>query len=187
MDKGLLPCERTSHRRKIAVDDIIRYQRRRKAEQLAALEAIAVDPFEDDLSTSATEGLARRSVRNTGPVRRPANIRGNSRAVPVCHAMTSRAPPLRVTTAHRFAESRSGTSSISTSSARAEDPYSRCHSTRSRSGASDPRMSATRRPHSALPVSGGAGRARSRTNGSPVSQPWSRQYRTPTVARPTGR
>ena len=37
-------------------------------------------------------------------------------------------------------------------------------------------MSATRCLDSALPVSAGAGRARSRTNGSPVSQPWSRQY-----------
>ena len=37
-------------------------------------------------------------------------------------------------------------------------------------------MSATRCLDSALLVSGGAGRARSRTNGSAVSQPWSRQY-----------
>ncbi len=55
-------------------------------------------------STSATEGRALWSVRNTGPVLRPAG----SRAVPVCHTITSRAPPFRVTTARRFAVSRAG-------------------------------------------------------------------------------
>lgn len=51
-----------------------------------------------------------------------------------------------------------------------------CHNTRSRSGASDPRISATRSLVSALLVSGGAGLARNRTSGSPISHVCSRQY-----------
>ncbi|MGV9667403.1 hypothetical protein [Nocardia niigatensis] len=51
-----------------------------------------------------------------------------------------------------------------------------CHNTRSRSGASEPKISATRSRLNALLVSGGAGRARNRTSGSPASQPCSRQY-----------
>ena len=51
-----------------------------------------------------------------------------------------------------------------------------CHNTRSRSAASEPRISATRSLLSALLMSGGAGRARRRTNGSPANQPCARQY-----------
>lgn len=53
IDTGALPCDRTGHRRKIAVEDVMRYRQRRKEEQFAALQAIAVDPFEDDDTEAA--------------------------------------------------------------------------------------------------------------------------------------
>lgn len=56
-----------------------------------------------------------------------------------------------------------------------------CHKTRSRSGASGPRICPPRSRLTALLTSGGAGRARSRTNGSPANQPAPANTRTPTT------
>lgn len=132
-------------------------------------------PVVGSTSTNATEGWAARSVTNSGPRRRPASRRGSNRAVRVCQTITSRAPPLRVTTARELAVSRSVT-------------FSDCDRL--------PRPSSSliqRRPQH--PISQGCGRgedqldlgrvnartrfagierARSRTSGSPTSQPWSR-------------
>src|SRR5436305_521429 len=71
---------------------------------------------------------------------------------------------------------RSVTSSDKASSARAALSYINVHNTRSRKGAAVARISSIWGRVRARMRSVGIGRVRNRTSGSPVSQPWSRQY-----------
>lgn len=48
IDLGEIPGQRTSHRRQVALRDVLDYRERRKAQQYAALDATSSDQFDED-------------------------------------------------------------------------------------------------------------------------------------------
>lgn len=63
IDAGELPADRTGHRRKIAIEDLMAYRKKRRQEQYRILASIAVDPFgDDDVPTAEELKAARREV-----------------------------------------------------------------------------------------------------------------------------
>lgn len=58
LESGQLPYERTTHRRMVALEDVLAYRRQRKERQLAALAAIAADLDDEPGGVDVNELLA---------------------------------------------------------------------------------------------------------------------------------
>ena len=58
IESGELPCERTSNRRMVALEDVLAYQKARRERQLAALAATAAD-MDDELDDEQVQKLLR--------------------------------------------------------------------------------------------------------------------------------
>lgn len=64
IDSNDIPGQRTSHRRQVALRDVLAYRDRRKAEQYAALDATSAELFDEDDPVAVRAGLkqARRVI-----------------------------------------------------------------------------------------------------------------------------
>jgi len=63
IDAGEIPADRSGHRRKIAIEDVMAYRKKRRQEQYRILASIAVDPLgDDDVPTPQELKAVRREV-----------------------------------------------------------------------------------------------------------------------------